>query len=81
MYELIVSLVLFLHNISHSIVLLFQLQPVGQQLIGQLFTFIQKRQASINIQQQHQPQQYSAIQDFDLHDSPVSKKRNKPRKT
>ncbi|XP_053408059.1 nodal modulator 3-like [Mercenaria mercenaria] len=58
-----------------------KLLPLGQQLLGQAQAFIQKRQAGINLQQQQQPQQYSPIQDFDLQDSPVLRKKNKPRKT
>ncbi|KAL4228821.1 hypothetical protein ACF0H5_011861 [Mactra antiquata] len=59
-----------------------KLQPFLQQILGQVFTLVQKSQASVSTQQQQQqsPQQYSAIQEFDLHDSPIARKK-KPRKT
>ena len=60
---------------------MFQLLPLGKQLLSQTQAFIQKRQAAVHVQQQQQPTQYSPIQDFDLQDSPVLKKKNKPRKT
>lgn len=59
-----------------------KLLPLGKQWMGQAQAFIQKRQAAVNVQQQQQqPQQYSPIQDFDLQESPVLRKKNKPRKT
>jgi len=52
-----------------------KLLPLGQNLLNQVQTGLQKRPAMVA---QQQP---IHIQEFDLQDSPISKKKNKPRKT
>ena len=60
----------------------FQLLPVGLRMIVNVQDMLQRRHSgSQSVPKQEAQAQYSPIQDFDLHDSPVTKKRSKPRKT